>query len=226
MNLNNTLVYGLSNEEELATIQSRDILHFSEKEYVFLSDGQESLSILNELNIALAINSHRELLIGNDRLMIIDGEKNLNLNYLSEEGNPISFSHTLPFNYTIKLPEVNGTISLVKIYIVHLYPYLINARTIELHILYTIALEFQSEAQEDLKYEKLIENSNAPDSEEEVLGEDFFEEVIPPSSNDKQDIINDKKDQEDNLHKNELEAWPPSPPFNRLNYIDPESETM
>ncbi|WP_040210531.1 hypothetical protein [Clostridium polynesiense] len=98
---------------------------------------------INELNVSLLINGHREVTISNERLMFLEGEKFFSITYSTSENKVLKTEFSYPYTLLIKLPPLKGDVESVKVYLIDIYPYFINEYTIYCTLFCTAAVNFQ-----------------------------------------------------------------------------------
>ncbi len=176
MERNNTIVTGLSNEEELSKIQGFDFLQdFTEKEYIFLQNTEEPINKIEELNISLSLSSHREINISNKKLMLIEGEKNISLSYITSENKLSQTSYSYPFNASITLPYSRYNLTSVKIYLLDAYPYVINEYTVYCKFVYVAGVQLEKNISKSFVNEEIPEDFNPRKEDIEHLGGKYFD---------------------------------------------------
>ncbi len=139
MERNNIIVTGLSNDEELSKIEGFDFMQaFTEKEYIFIQSNDEPINAVEELQVSLSLSSHREINIANKKLMILEGEKSIALSYICSDNKLTTTSYNYPFNACIKLPDGANKVTSIKIYLLDVYPYVINDYTLYCNFVYLL----------------------------------------------------------------------------------------
>lgn len=176
MERNNTIVTGLSTYEELSKIEEFDFIQdFTEREYIFLQSNEEPINKVEELQVSLSLFSHREINIANKKLMLLEGEKTISLSYITSDNKLTTTSYNYPFNACIKLPFTSNKATSIKIYLLDLYPYVINDYTLYCNFVYLSGVQLEKTVSKSSLNKEILESYDALEEHTPKLNGKYFD---------------------------------------------------
>lgn len=137
-------ILGLTEEKELASISLPYLKYFNDRDYIKNETEDEIILSIAKVEINLSITDQKEVYLPRKKLIFLDGEKALTLSYTTEDGSFIKRSYLLPFSTSLTLDK-EITPDTIRIYPLHIYPYLYDEATVYIHTHYAIAVTFNDE---------------------------------------------------------------------------------
>lgn len=133
-------VTGITPEEELPNKITEQMIQYAEVETLFIPKNSPEIKSIYEIILEVDILSHRIIHSPLGTTMVLDGVKKHKIIYTEkDESEKASILNVnIPFNTFIELPNYNGFIPIVNIYILDAYFDILSERKIYSHTIYLI----------------------------------------------------------------------------------------
>ena len=165
METNSVDIIGLTEEGELSSIPRPSLKYFHDRDYIRLSKDEAGIYVINKVEISLSITTQRELLLQEEKLLFLDGEKSVDLSYTSEDGSFNKNKYNLPFSTVLSLEKETVPES-IKIFPIHLYPYINDENTVCVDTHYALTVSVKKNFNNEIETIGFIN----PNNEIETIG--------------------------------------------------------